>query len=320
MDKKTNRPSQTTLTQQLSAWQSHHLVSLKDSYQKLWLAPIQTMLTLLVVAIALTLPTLLSVGLTSLQQLSGEVQNQNQLSVFLKKNVSRAQAVSLTQGFNADKAIGSAVLIDADTGLKEFQQTAGISNLLEGLDENPLVHVITVLPVSHNASPNDVAILQEQLSAYPEVDEVSVDMEWLQKIASMVRLAEHIVIGLACLLALGVLLIVGNTIGLAIENRRAEIIVSKLVGATNSFIRRPFLYTGFFYGLGGGLLASLIVLLLLNGLSDPIAELSKHYGQSFGITGFNSGVIFTLLMLSSLLGWLGAWLAVSRRMRHIEPE
>ena len=106
----------------------------------------------------------------------------------------------------------------------------------------------------------------------------------------------------------------------ALKITKFEIIVSKLVGATNSFIRRPFLYTGFFYGLGGGLLASLIVLLLLNGLTDPLAELSKHYGQDFGVGGFDGRVIAILLVLSSLLGWLGAWLAVGRRLSCIEPE
>ncbi len=313
------RQSRNSIANLFRAWWAHHRSSLQDSYQRLWLSPLQTALTLLVVAIALSLPTILFVGLSSLQGLGQNWQNSSQMSVFLVPNTSLNDAERFREQLQSMPEIESVALTDADTGLAQFEQFSGVSEALNGLDENPLSHVLTVVPAAGLDTPEKLELLQTQLSNLSWVDEVQLDLLWLRKLFSMIDLAERIVLGLAALLALGVLLIVGNTIGLAIENRRQEIIVAKLVGATNSFVRRPFLYTGFFYGLGGGLLASLLVLLLITWLSDPVAELALQYASDYALSGFESEVILVLLLASAGLGWLGAWLAVGRHLRAIEP-
>jgi cell division transport system permease protein len=154
----------------------------------------------------------------------------------------------------------------------------------------------------------------------PQIDQAVLDLEWVQRLYSMMALGKRLVIALAALLALGVLLVVGNTIRLAIESRRDEIVIVKLVGGTNAFVRRPFLYTGLWYGLGGGILAWLIIGFGLFWLSSPVAELAGLYRSQFELQGLGIGDSLMMWLCGGLLGLAGAWLAVSRHLGAIEPR
>ena len=153
-----------------------------------------------------------------------------------------------------------------------------------------------------------------------EVAEALLDMEWLQRLNSLMHLSRRLVQIVGGLLVLGVLLILGNTIRLAIENRREEIVVVKLVGGSNAFVRRPFLYTGLWYGVGGGVLAGLLVSLALWFLQQPVADLAKLYGSDFRLRGLGIMGGLNLVVLGGLLGLAGAWLAVTRHLVHIQPR
>ena len=312
--------SQVSMTNLAAAWRDHHKRSFLASYQRLLATPIQTGLTLLVIAIALALPAVLYVCLANVQGLGQGWQSNTQISVYLTPKTRLEDAKRLMVQVTEFPSVKSVKLIDADTGLAEFQEYSGLGDSLRQLEDNPLVHVLEVIPVASISELSTLKALSVELAKYNLVDDVQIDMNWLRRLYSMINLAEHLVTGLALLLALGVLLIIGNTIRLAIENRRKEIIVSKLVGATNSFVRRPFLYTGFLYGLAGGLLASLILLLLITWLAGPIGQLVDAYNTDYTLQGMGVMQIISLVAAAALLGWVGAWTAVGRHLRYIEPS
>jgi cell division transport system permease protein len=191
---------------------------------------------------------------------------------------------------------------------------------LRHLEDNPLPVLIIVSPGGEALSAEVAGQLQRELQAMAGVDEAVLDMAWVQRLNALMALAQRFVLALGLLFALGVLLIVGNTIRLAIENRRDEIVVVKLVGGSDAFVRRPFMYTGLWYGLGGAVLAWFIVALALWGLRAPLAELASLYQSSFALRGLSATRSLLLLAAGSGLGLLGAWLAVARHLTAIQPR
>jgi cell division transport system permease protein len=186
------------------------------------------------------------------------------------------------------------------------------------LEENPLPGVLLVQPKT--TIPSLLENLQQELSREPLVTEVRIDMQWVRRLQEFMRLAERLVLALSGLLALGLLVIIGNTIRLAIENRRDEILIVKLVGGTNAYVRRPLLYTGLWYGLGGGILAALLLAIGLQWLGNPITQLANLYQSSFQLHGLGLTGSLQLILVTGLMGVLGAWFAVGRHLSQIEPR
>jgi len=209
-------------------------------------------------------------------------------------------------------------LISKDQGLLEFRRTTGLDDVLKYLSDNPLPTVIVVLP--RDSAATTLPLLRERLSALPEVEEAVLDMAWVQRLSALVSLSERGVLVFGTLLALAVLMVVGNTIRLLIENRRDEIVVAKLVGATDAWVRRPFLYTGAWFGLLGGLIAWVLVQISLLLLSQPVDQLAKLYDSQFEVTGLGFVGSLLMILVSILLGLLGAWLAVGRHLKEVEPR
>ncbi len=220
--------------------------------------------------------------------------------------------------FSQREDILSVSLITAEAALQEFQQESGFGNILEGLDENPLPSVLVVTPVSQQLE--EIQVLLSALQSYSGVETVLFDLAWLQRLSGILSLAQRLTMMLGGLLGIGVALVVGNTIRLAIENRRAEIVVVKLVGGTDAYVARPFLYTGLWYGVGGGLIASVLVWIAQFMLAGPVARLSGLYEGEFELIGLGISGFFLVLAGSALLGWFGAWLSVLRHLRAIEPR
>jgi cell division transport system permease protein len=210
--------------------------------------------------------------------------------------------------------------VAADAALKEFREFSGFGAALDALTDNPLPHALIVHPAPDYTSPSAVDGLKRHLQNWPEVDLVQVDTEWVKRFHTMLDVLRRVLGLVAALLALGVVVIVGNTIRLDIENRRAEIEVTKLVGGSDAFVRRPFLYTGFWYGLVGGALACGLVGLGAWLLQEPVNRLAGLYGSDFRLSGLDPRTIAGLLGGGALLGWLGSWLAASRHLRAIEPS
>ena len=303
-----------------NSYLANHRKIAKESFRRLIKHPLSSLMTWAVIGIALSLPAGLSVLLTNVQQLSSGWDGSAQITLFLKMNVSDDDAAKLALSLSIRPNIAQADFISRSSALDEFKSLSGFGEVLNYLDENPLPHVIVVKPEKTLATVAQTDALQKELSTIRLVEKAQLDLQWVQRLHSMTELIERGVWALALLLALAVLLVIGNTIRLAIENRRDEIVVIKLVGATDGFVRRPFLYTGLWYGLGGGLIAFCLVQIALIWINGPISELASLYYSSFSLSGLNVESTLFLLGVSMLLGWSGAWLAVRRHLGDIEPS
>ena len=311
--------SRTRWRDQYNSWLRHHRLSAADSLRRVLEHPWSSLLTWLVIGIALALPVGLNVALDNAQLVSADWDSPAQISLFLKTDVSDQEARQLELELAASDAISGTVLVLKDVALDEFRALSGFSDVLNSLDENPLPNLIVVSP-GRDLQPEAVLALQGELLARPQVEQAVLDMEWLQRLNSVMELSRRIVLAIGTMLVLGVALILGNTIRLAIENRREEIVIVKLVGGSNAFVRRPFLYTGLWYGVGGGIIAALLVALSLWILQEPASKLAGLYQSEFTLQGLGIMGGLNLVILGGLLGLFGAALAVSRHLSRIEPR
>jgi cell division transport system permease protein len=303
----------------LRSWVRLHVQTLVGSLGRLAEQPVATAMTLAVIGIALALPTSLYLLVNNLQGLSGHWEQGVDLSVYLEPGQPEAQARSLAADIEAWDEVAVTDLVTAEEALASFRADSGLGEALGTLEHNPLPHLITIKPAPGHESPEAIEAMAERLRALPEADLVQADADWVRRLFAMLEIARRLATLAAVLLAVGVLVIVGNTIRLDIQNRRAEIEVMKLIGGTDGFIRRPLLYGGTWYGLGGALVALAIVQLGLWTLSDPVARLAGLYGSGFRPGGLGGAGAASLLLLGAGLGWLGAWVSATRHLRRVEP-
>ncbi|MEW8142782.1 MAG: permease-like cell division protein FtsX [Candidatus Thiodiazotropha endolucinida] len=300
-------------------WLQRHAQVALASLGRLVNNHLASLMTCAVIGIALAMPVGLHVLLGNLQHVSGAWDSGASISLFLKQSVSDKQAASLADKLLRHQRIETVELITREAALDEFQQLSGYADALEALDSNPLPAVLIVQPKAEFTTAETAQLLVRELKLLPDADIVQLDLQWVRRLQAITVIAQRAVVVLAALLGMAVLLIVGNTIRLEIQNRHAEIEITKLIGATNAFIRRPFLYTGFWYGLFGGVIAWLLIAIAITLLSGPIANLANLYESSFNLASFDIATIASLLLGSSLLGLAGAWLAVGRHLSAIEP-
>jgi cell division transport system permease protein len=299
---------------------ARHLQAFLGSLGKLARTPLATVLTLIVIGLALALPTALRVFVINAQAATGNFASAVDMSVYLKTDTPLAKAQQLSQAARQRSDVATVTLIPADQGLQEFRNYSGFGDALTALKENPLPHVLHVRPQTAYTSGAALESLRRYFSAWPEVDQVQVDAEWVMRFNAILDLLRHVLLLAAALLGVGVLAVIGNTIRLEIQGRRAEIEVTKLVGGSNAFVRRPFLYTGMLYGLGGALLAWGIVAIAIVVLGEPVAALARLYGSRYVLRGPTNDDVGMLLGAGVVLGWLGAWIAAARHLRDIEPR
>ena len=299
---------------------ARHLQALLGSLGRLARSPLSTILTLLVIALALALPTSLRLLVANAQLATGNFANAVDVSVYLKTDVPLAKAQQLAQAAGQRADVAAVTVIPADKGLEDFRTYSGFGEALQALKENPLPHVLHVRPRAEDVSAAALESLRRYLSAWPEVELVQVDSEWVMRFNAILEVLRQLLLIGAALLGLGVLAVIGNTIRLEIQGRRAEIEVTKLVGGSNSYVRRPFLYTGVLYGVGGALLAWGIVAIAVAVLGDSVATLARLYGSRYVLRGPSRDDIGILLGAGAVLGWLGAWISAARHLRSIEPR
>jgi cell division transport system permease protein len=311
--------SRTSLRDRLNGWLQHHRLSAADSLSRILDNLGSSILTWLVIGIALALPVGLNVALDNVSQVSSGWESPTQISLFLQDDVTGDRARQLEAELAQRKDVGETRLVSRDEALDEFRTLSGFADVRASLEENPLPDLILVTPAVA-LDERAVAALRTQLQGNNDVAEVVLDMEWLQRLNSLMELGRRAVLAVGLMLAAGVLLILGNTIRLGIESRRDEILIVKLVGGSNGFVRRPFLYTGLWYGVGGGALSALIVSSALWFLEEPIGDLASLYESAFRLQGLGVMGGLNLVILGGLLGLAGAWLAVSRHLARIEPR
>jgi cell division transport system permease protein len=296
-----------------------HLQALLGSLGRLARHPLSTLLTLVVIALALALPASLRLLVANAQAATGHFGSAIELSVYFKTEVPLAKAQQLAEAARARRDIAQATLISAAQGLEDFRTYSGFGEALAALKENPLPHVLHVRPRADASSPAALEALRGYFRAWPEVDLVQVDSQWVQRFNAILEVLRELLLMAAALLGVGVIAVIGNTIRLEIAGRRAEIEVIKLVGGSNAFVRRPFLYTGLLYGLGGALLAWAIIALAAALLGESVASLARLYGSRFTLQGPTAEDVGALLAGGAALGWVGAWISAARHLRSIEP-
>jgi cell division transport system permease protein len=281
--------------------------------------PFSTLMTVAVIGIALAMPAGLHVLLKNVQTVLSGWDGAAQVSLFLHKETHEQAAQALAEELRARPEVASVDYISAEQAMLEVRRLSGFGDALSALEENPLPPVLVVHPVVAQQDPASLKTLVAELSGQATVDLAQLDMQWVKRLYGLMEIGRRGVWVLASLLALAVLLVVGNTIRLAIQNRRDEIVITKLIGGTDAFIRRPFLYTGFWYGVLGGTIAFVLVQSSLWILAEPVDSLAGLYNSSFRLGGMDWLTTGMLLSGGLLLGLLGSWLAVGRHLRAIEP-
>jgi cell division transport system permease protein len=297
-----------------------HVQVALNSLGRLYRAPLASLMTVAVIGIALALPSGLYLLTGNLQKLGTQWDGGANLSLFLNQSVNITQARTLQNKLAKWPEIDSLQLITPEQALAEFRELSGFGEALDLLDNNPLPSVLAVKPAASHSTAQAADDLTWKLRALPEVDLAQLDLQWVKRFNTIVEIVRRTIWVMAALLGLAVLLIVGNTIRLEIQNRREEIEITKLIGATNGFIRRPFLYAGLWYGVFGALVGSLLVELALLQLLDPVRRLAGLYQSSFRLEVLASSELLYLLLGGACLGLLGAWVAVGRHLSAIEPR
>jgi len=304
----------------MNQWFERHLQTLVGSLGRLWQQPFATMLTIVVIGIALALPACLHVLVQNVRVASGGWNSALDISVYMKPNASLDQAKRAAERIRQRRDVDEVTLIEADAALAEFRRNSGFGAALDALKDNPLPHALVVRPDAEFRQAGRVQALSNELKKIDGVDIVQLDTEWVSRFNAILDVIRRGVLLAAVLFALGILVIIGNTIRLDIENRRGEIEVTKLVGGSDAFVRRPFLYNGVWYGLAGGLTAGLIVATVVAVLSAPVQRIAGLYGSQFELQGVGIVGWIALPLGGALLGWLGSFIVATRELREIEPK
>lgn len=298
----------------------NHIRQALHSLGELWRQPAASLMTIGVLGLSITLPSTLYILVNNVEKISSGWQQASEISLFLHDRVNEQQSQQLIKRLGLWEEIDSVVFIPKQQALEEFEQLSGLGDAIAYLPDNPIPNVVVITPTQMHSSPTAAKILLEKLLNEREVDIGKLDIDWLERLYALVNVARELVNFIGVLLFMAVVLIIGNTIRLNILNKRDEIVVMKLVGATDAFIHRPFLYTGFWYGLLGGLIAWFAVLAILWWMDASITRFAELYQKQFSITGLDGTALLVMLGLSVLLGLLGSFISVQRHVRQIEPQ
>jgi cell division transport system permease protein len=304
----------------INAYFARHAQVLVGSLGRIVHQPFATLMTMGVIGVALALPLFLSLLLQNARIATGNWNQAYDLSVYMDKRASVARVQSLARQLRSRGDVAAVRLITADQALAEFRNDSGFGKALDALSDNPLPDTLVVTPTLMASTPQGTETLKTAIAALSDVQTVQIDTEWVKRLHAILDLLRRVVLLTGALLGVGIVLIVSNTIRLDILNRRAEIEVMKLVGASDGFTRRPFLYSGFWYGLGGGLLALFLVVMASVVLARPVAQLAFLYGSDFRLQGLKLVSGLSVLMIAAGLSWIGSWLAATRHIRAIEPS
>ncbi len=295
-----------------------HLRVLNYTLRRLLLTPNATLLNILIIGIALSLPVGGYVLLKSVQTLGSKIAGTPQISVFLTAGTGAADIEHIGEKLKQHAGIKSIEFVSREAALKKLQQSTGMSDVIGGLSQNPLPDAFIVYPKDGNVKALET--LRDELKSWPHFEHVQLDSAWIHKLEALIDFGRMAVAILAALLSFALIAITFNTIRLQILTRREEIEVAKLIGATDAFIRRPFLYFGLTQGLLGGIAAWLLVAISLLLLNHQVGNLTQLYASNFSLQHLSLADSITLLGFSAYLGWLGAWFSVSQHLWQIEPR
>lgn len=303
----------------VTIWAARHVSTSIAALGRMFRQPLSSLMIVLVIAVTLALPASINLVIQNARALSGSWDNAFDFSVFLQQDRSANDAETLGKLLAQRADVDAVDVVTADMALAEFKRQSGFGDALDQLTDNPLPHTLIVRPGSGNTAAS-ISLLQEEISNLPEVDFVQIDTDWVQRFHAILDIARQAIVIGAALLGLAIIVVIGNTIRLDIENRRDEIEVTKLLGASNAFVRRPFLWGGFWYGLFGGLMAVVLVLVGLQLLQEPVGRLASLYQSKVAITSLSLAEAAAIIGIGVFLGLFASWLTAARHMRRIEPR
>ncbi|ASM51251.1 cell division transport system permease protein [Pseudoalteromonas espejiana DSM 9414] len=290
------------------------------SLGEMWRTPLASLMTIAVLGLSLTLPATLYLVVKNVQQVSSGFEEASEISLFVKETMSTQETQTLVKRLALYPEVESVEFISKQQALTEFKDVSGFGQALEYLDSNPLPDVVLVTPTKRHRQPNAAKALLRKLESEREVDFGKLDIAWLERLNALLDLLKESVITIALLLLTSVTLIIGNTIRLSIMDKKEEIQVMKLVGATNTFIHAPFLWTGIWYGVIGGLFAFICIALMMWWLSSAVSSVAGVYQTSFELVGLTLNEFGALVLLATSLGFIGSYLSVNRYIKEIEPD
>jgi len=303
----------------VSTWLTRHASTSLGALGRLARHPFSSAMIILVIAVTLSLPAAINIIVKNAQAISGGWDNALDFSLFLKQGLPASEAEGLGRLIEQRADVESVRFVSAQAALAEFRELSGFGAALDQLPDNPLPHTLVVRPSAGNTSAS-MLLLQEELANLPETEYVQADTDWVQRFHAILDIVRQAIAIGAALLGIAIVVIIGNTIRLDIENRRDEIEVTKLIGASNAFVRRPFLWTGFWYGLFGGLVALALVFYGLYLLEGPVARLAGLYQSNIAIASMGAAEAAGIVGIGVGLGLVGSWITAARHMRRIEPR
>lgn len=314
------KSSRKGLIRSLKIWLGQHGRALVSSLGQICKNPVGNLFSIAVIGVALALPAGFYLVLDNTQRVIENWEGNIQIALYLKTEVSDSRAREMQSELVALSNIDNVRLVTRDQALQEYKSLSGFAEALDALEHNPLPSMLLVEPAMETLSSDSGQQLLDQLGSLSEVEAAQLDRQWVKRLFVILDILERVVLILTTLLSIAVMLIVGNTIRLSIINKRTEIEINKLFGATNAFIKRPFLYTGLLFGLTGGLLAWLLLGLSTMAVEAPVNQLSVLYNSDFMLEGLSLGELAILFASGGGLGFLGSWVAVSRHLREVEPR
>lgn len=296
----------------MNSWLAHHLDSLADTLRRLTRAPFASLFTALAIGVAITLPAGLYLTLKNISHLAGDLPTQPEISLFLDNNISQDQRDDIRKQLQAHPAIDKQRYVSREQALDRLN-AQGLENITAGLGKNPLPDAWVLIP--KQGRPQDMENLRKELAALPGVESVHADSVWAERLQALLGIGRQVVLLLTALFGLALIAIASNAIRAQILARREEIEVSRLIGATDRYIRRPFLYFGALQGASGAIASLAILALLGMALEDPVSRLATLYGSPFRLASLDFLEAAIVLGSATLFSWLGAWIAVNRTLR-----
>ena len=299
-------------------WLSHHLHAFALAFKRLAGAPIGSLLSIGVIGIAFSLPAGIYVTLENLRAFSGRFSSAPQLSLFLKLEASKDDVAEMESRLKQNPDVASFRFVSRDQALEQFKEGSELADVLDGLSRNPLPDAFIIS--AKTSSPEALEALRAEFGKLPQTEHVKVDSAWARRLDALLKLGRLAALMLAALLSFSVVAVAFNTIRLQILTMRDEIEVAKLIGATNRFIRRPFLYFGAVQGMVGGAVAWLIISLAIYLIDEQLEQLMRLYEINFRLYHLSLEDSLSLLLFSAALGWAGAWISVANHLWQIEPQ
>jgi cell division transport system permease protein len=282
--------------------------------------PLATFLTVMVIAISLTLPSVCYMVYKNVNTAASQYYPSPQITVYLEKTLDDDAAARVVGQLQAEQGVDKVNYLSRDEALGEFRNWSGFGGALDMLEENPLPAVAIVIPKLDFQGTDSLNTLRDRVARIQGVDEVRMDDSWFARLSSITGLVGRVAAMIGVLMIAAVFLVIGNSVRLSIFARRDTINVQKLIGATDGFILRPFLYGGALLGFSGAFLSLILSEILVLRLSSAVTEVAKVFGTQFELSGLGLDECLLMLIVCSMIGWIAAWLATVQHLRHFTPE